>query len=275
MNQVYRATIATIASAVLSTFPSTVLAQSEIQLGQRVRYIGPFTNTTYNLSGNVVIEVVFESNNRISGYINFTNYPGVRTLCGAGNFTGTRQGRTLQFNFVSNDPEPDCGFDRGWNFTVSATLSQDNSVLQNGRYQVGGGGAGVFTANSPISRTQTTSPTRPVDSEGRRLHSAGTWLEQRERLTVQAGQGIHLVLRNGNVLPVDVDVRDTSFTAGNLQRTVVLPPSGEAHIVLSKFGAEPMTWDLLISSAEGRERGVFVVNWQLYSTWVPGDPPNR
>jgi hypothetical protein len=117
-------------------------------------------------------------------------------------------------------------------------------------------------------------PLRPIDSEGRRLHSAGIWIDQREQLKVQAGQGIHLVLRNVNVFPVDVDVRDTSFTAGTLQRTVVIPPLGKADIVLSKFGLEPMTWDLLISSDFGREN-VFIVNWELYSTWIPGDPQNR
>jgi hypothetical protein len=139
-----------LANVCLLVFPGLVLAESEIQLGQRVKYVGPFTNTTYNLSGDVTIEVVFEAEHRVSGYINFTNYPGVRTLCGAGNFIGIRQGRNLQFKFISNDPEPDCGFDRGWDFTVSATLSQDYSILENGRYQVSVPGAGIFTANSAV-----------------------------------------------------------------------------------------------------------------------------
>jgi hypothetical protein len=121
-----------------------VLAQSEIQPGQQVEYTVPFANTTYKLSGNAVIKVVFEPQNRISGYINFTNYPGVSTLCGAGNFTGMRQGRTLQFNFVSSDPDPGCGFDRGLNFTVSATLSQDNNTIEGGSYQINNMQAGVF-----------------------------------------------------------------------------------------------------------------------------------
>ena len=121
-----------------------VLAQSEIQPGQQVEYTVPFANTTYKLSGNAVIKVVFEPQNRISGYINFTNYPGMSNLCGAGNFTGMRQGRTLQFNFVSNDPDPGCGFDRGLNFTVSATLSQDNKTIEGGSYQINNMQAGVF-----------------------------------------------------------------------------------------------------------------------------------
>ena len=141
-----------IAGVALSTFSNVALAQSEIQPGQRVRYTGPFTNTTYTLSGNVVIEVVIEPQNRISGYINFTNDPGVRTLCGAGNFTGIRQGRTFRFNFVSSDPDPGCGFDRGLKFTVSATLSPDNSTLESGSYQINNTQAGIFTANS--SRNQ-------------------------------------------------------------------------------------------------------------------------
>ncbi|MBW4568249.1 MAG: hypothetical protein KME31_09530 [Tolypothrix carrinoi HA7290-LM1] len=124
------------------------LAQSEIQPSQRVRYTGLFTNTTYNLSGNVVIEVVLERQNRISGYINFTNYPSVRTICGAGKFAGIRGGRNLLFDFVSSDPDPGCGFDRGLKFTVSATLSEDNRTLENGSYQINNSQAGVFTASS-------------------------------------------------------------------------------------------------------------------------------
>ncbi|HEY9832674.1 MAG TPA: hypothetical protein V6D26_19135, partial [Stenomitos sp.] len=153
------------AGVVLSTFSGMALAQSEIQpAGQQIRYTGPFTNTTYNLSGNVVIEVVFEAQNRVSGYINFTNYPGVQTLCGAGKFEGIRQGRTLRFNFVSSDPDPGCGFDRGWKFTVSATLSPNNSTLENGSYQVNNTQAGVFTASSSTVLVHPCNDERIVDS---------------------------------------------------------------------------------------------------------------
>jgi hypothetical protein len=117
-------------------------------VGRQIKYSGSFTNTTKNLSGDVFIHLIFEPSDRVSGYINFTNYPNVRTLCGAGNFTGVKQGRTIVFTFISNDPESDCGVDRGWVFTVRATLSPDNMVLEDGTYQVDTGGyndaRGVF-----------------------------------------------------------------------------------------------------------------------------------
>ncbi|MEO1378036.1 MAG: hypothetical protein AAFW70_27920, partial [Cyanobacteria bacterium J06635_10] len=121
----------------LSKTSNSLLAKSKTLLGKRIKYTGPFTNTTYNLDGNVTIEMLFEPNNKISGYINFTNYPGTRLLCGAGDFKGTRERDTIQFTFMSNDPETDCrGFDRGWSFTVNANISEDGTVLKNGSYQV-------------------------------------------------------------------------------------------------------------------------------------------
>jgi hypothetical protein len=137
--------------------PNPALAQSAIQSGQRIRYSGPFTNTTYALSGKVTIDIVFEPQNRISGYINFTNDPGKQTLCGAGNFTGTRQDRTLLLSFVSNDPDPGCGFDRGWKFTASAVLSPDSKSLESGTYQVNRA-RGIFTADSAKQTRSATAP---------------------------------------------------------------------------------------------------------------------
>lgn len=122
---------------VLSKTSNFLLAKSETLLGKRIKYTGPFINTTYNLDGNVTIEMLFEPNNKISGYINFTNYPGTPVLCGAGSFKGTREKNTIKFTFMSNDPEPDCrGLDRRWSFTVNANISEDGTVLQNGNYQV-------------------------------------------------------------------------------------------------------------------------------------------
>ncbi|MCY6492052.1 HEAT repeat domain-containing protein [Leptolyngbya sp. GGD] len=111
-------------------------AQSTPPAGQQIQYSGSFTNATHNLSGKVLINLSFGSDDQVSGYINFTNYPNARALCGAGKLTGRRQGKTLQFRFVSDDPDPGCGFDRGWIFTGSATLSSDRTALENGTYQV-------------------------------------------------------------------------------------------------------------------------------------------
>ena len=98
-------------------------------VSQQIRYSGSFTNAD-KMSGILIIDITYKSNNEVSGYFNATNYSGQKTLCGAGSFTGFRQNQTVKFSFISNDPEPDCGFDRGWIFTVNATLSPNDTTLE-------------------------------------------------------------------------------------------------------------------------------------------------
>jgi hypothetical protein len=130
---------------------------------ERSTFSGPFTNTTYSLDGNVTIDLQFEQNNKVSGYINFTNHPGVGPLCGAGNFQGTLQGSDLMLRFVSKDPDPGCGSDQGLVFIVNATLSPDGSRLEDGTYQINNSQAGVFQA---ASQTQANEPTPTLLSQG-------------------------------------------------------------------------------------------------------------
>jgi S1-C subfamily serine protease len=125
-----------------------VAAQPFITAGQKVIYTGTFTNKTYSSGGIVTIEATFEQSNKVSGYINFTNNPGGRTICGAGNFHGTVKDRVLTFRFISNDPDPNCGWDQGLAFTVNATLSSEGNRLQNGIYQIDNAQAGIFEAFS-------------------------------------------------------------------------------------------------------------------------------
>lgn len=99
-------------------------------------YIGPFTNTTFNRGGDVTIDMTIHPDNTVSGYINFTEYPSVTPLCGAGDFNGTKTGNLLEFTFISQDPDLGCGFDWGWEFIVIATISRNNSFIE-GNYYVG------------------------------------------------------------------------------------------------------------------------------------------
>ncbi len=147
--------VPTIASTVPLTIPTpTILSpgttgtSGDTIVGQKIKYSGSVRNTTYNSTGNIVIEVVFEQNNLVSGYINFTNNPGIPVMCGAGNFQGIKQARYLQLRFVSNDPDPGCGLDRGLEFIVNATLSPDGSRLENGAYISNTSQVGVFQATS-------------------------------------------------------------------------------------------------------------------------------
>lgn len=228
--------------------------QSTEPIGQRIRYTGPFTNTSVNLSGDVVIELVLEENNRISGYINFTNYPDVPSLCGAGDFTGYRQGRDLQFSFVSNDPEPDCGFDRGWFFTVTATLSENYQTLENGAYQIDDSG-GVFRAvanNLPVAQTLSTPSTNSVilDSQGtidrnsQVLSSDGSRYNE-YTFQGQSGQEVTITMQSrefdtylifldpsGNTIAQNDDISSTNT---NSEITVTLPQSGTYTVVANAY----------------------------------------
>ena len=110
-----------------------------------------------------------------------------------------------------------------------------------------------------------------VDNEGRRLHSTGIWNEAGERLRFRAGQGIHFEIINHNIFPVDVNIREVNFSKGDNQQTVAIPPFGKRDIVLSVFGEEPITWDLLVTSLVGQTDLGFLVSWKLFSTWVPNE----
>jgi hypothetical protein len=109
----------------------------------RVRYVGPFHNTSSDARGSVVIDLALGADT-VSGYIDFTNNPGVGALCGAGSFSGTRNGNQVQFSFTSNDSDDGCTMDDGWEFDVSATLSGDE--LTNGSYSISNGQSGTFSA---------------------------------------------------------------------------------------------------------------------------------
>ncbi len=84
--------------------------------------------------------------------MNYSNQPGQSALCGAGEFTGVRRpNNTIQFSFISRDPDPGCGFDYGLKFIMNAALATDLSSMS-GTYQVGGQ-SGVFY----VTRTLTLS----------------------------------------------------------------------------------------------------------------------
>lgn len=98
-------------------------------------FYGIFTNTTVNLGGTVTIDIAIGTNT-VSGYIDFTEYPGTSALCGAGNFTGTRNGDQVEFSFYANDPDPGCSWQRDQYFRINALLSENN-MRMNGTYYAG------------------------------------------------------------------------------------------------------------------------------------------
>lgn len=115
-------------------------------------------------------------------------------------------------------------------------------------------------------QTSTKNKTIERDSEGRRLHSSGIWTDN-DSLTVSGGQGMHFKLNNLNVLGTTIritDHRDQSDAR-------ILLPLGTTDMYFAIFGAEPIGWKFDIRT----ESDVFLVGWKLFSTWIPGDPPNK
>jgi hypothetical protein len=106
----------------------------------------------------------------------------------------------------------------------------------------------------------------PEDSEGRRLLSSGVW-NSNTTLSISGGQGMHFALQNMNVLGTTIRITDQM----NQTQARVLLPRGTADMVFTCFGEEPMGWRFRIET----QSDAFLVGWNLYSTWVPGEPPNR
>jgi len=96
-------------------------------------------------------------------HMNFTNNPGVPSLCGAGLFRGSIDSNgNMSYDFLSNDPDAGCGFDDGLEFAVSANLA--GNTISNGRYTVvDTGQTGTFSTSCAGAYTVTDSlPTGDV-----------------------------------------------------------------------------------------------------------------
>jgi len=130
-----------------------ILAAVSAYGNETIDYSGPFTNTTYNSQGNVVIRLNIGMDNTLSGYTNFSGIPGGPLLCGAGDITGSKQGNAIEFSFKSRDPDPGCGFDWGFHFTLTGTLSEDGRVFEGNYYA--GGQQGFFRVTSTATPTIT------------------------------------------------------------------------------------------------------------------------
>lgn len=105
----------------------------------------------------------------------------------------------------------------------------------------------------------------PSNPENYQRLTAGAW-NRNTSLTVQGGQGMWFKIRNTNVLGTTIRIRDQS---GQVKQSIILPMSS-VDFVFSVFGSEPMGWRFDIST----ESDAFMVTWELWSTWVPGMPPN-
>jgi hypothetical protein len=104
-----------------------------------------------------------------------------------------------------------------------------------------------------------------VDSDGNRLLDNGTW-NSATSLIEQGGQLMHFQITNQNVLGTTITIKADTGESHSL----VIGPQLTGDISFSIFGPEPRTWNFTIDT----NSDAFTVSWALFSTWIPGDPPN-
>jgi hypothetical protein len=117
------------------------------------------------------------------------------------------------------------------------------------------------TSGSDTNITDDTS----TDDQGWRLLDTGTW-NGSATLSYQGGQGMHFQVKNVNVLGTTLSIH--SNLGGD--QSQLIGPGMTLDLTFSCFGSEPMGWTFDISS----DSDAFIVAWRLFSTWLPGDPPN-
>jgi hypothetical protein len=95
--------------------------------------------------------------------------------------------------------------------------------------------------------------------------ASGTWTGNAD-LHFEGGQLMHFKVKNINVLGTTLTIDASN---GESQGSLILPRATEDYS-FSRFGNEPQGWRFHISS----DSDVVIVSWDLFSTWIPGDPPN-
>ena len=118
----------------------------------------------------------------------------------------------------------------------------------------------AYYMNRPIALEAPSNP-----GNYRRLTS-GSW-SGNTSLSIQGGQGMWFKIHNTNVLGATINISDQF---GQNKSSVILP-LGSVEFLFTVFGNEPMYWRFDIST----NSDAFLVTWELWSTWVPGMPPNR
>ena len=134
--------------------------------------------------------------------------------------------------------------------------------------QLGAAGSKQAFVDTQGTQTQTvgTAGSGSTDSEGFKLLDFGTW-NASATLNYRGGQVMHFAIKNVNVLGTTITI--DSNLGGS--KTAQILPQATADMRFTVFGSEPMGWSFSVST----NSDAFIVAWKLYSSWIPGDPPNR
>jgi hypothetical protein len=75
------------------------------------------------------------------------------------------------------------------------------------------------------------------------------------------------VLKNTNILGASIKITDHL----GVSHSQLLLPGQTVQMEFAIFRGEPVGWTFTVTT----DSDAFVVAWQLWSTWVPGDPVSR
>lgn len=105
----------------------------------------------------------------------------------------------------------------------------------------------------------------PSNPGNYRMLTSGIWTSNTS-LTVQGGQGMWFKIRNDNALGTTISISDQHGQS----KSSIIPPFSSVEFLFANFGIEPMGWRFDVST----NSDVFMVTWELWSTWVKDMPRN-
>lgn len=114
-------------------------------------YTGTFTNITHGRDGIITMSMTTTPPD-ISGYINFSAFPGETQICGAGFYEGQIVSDSFYVFFSSHDTEAGCGYDADWFFSLKGKFYQGTDSIA-GEYLVHTAGEGGFFNMSIFKNT--------------------------------------------------------------------------------------------------------------------------
>jgi hypothetical protein len=90
---------------------------------------GVFYNVLAHAGGSVTTNLDIQPST-VSGFMNFTQRPeDSLILCGAGNFSGTRNNNTVTGSLISHDDDPGCTYDDGGIATITGTVGLTDTLF--------------------------------------------------------------------------------------------------------------------------------------------------
>jgi len=98
------------------------------------------------------------------------------------------------------------------------------------------------------------------------FYAGGVWKED-TTFEAHLGQIVIIKVNNVNVLGTTIMIESNS---GQSYQMILLPQQRH-EFKFSKFGCEPTYWKFDIST----QSDAFIVTYEIWSTWIPGMPPNR